>query len=47
MFSVIQLKLIHVKHSSIEIVLSNHKIMHMGFFFNGLFFKPLGFSYPA
>lgn len=29
MFSVIQLKLIHVKHSSIETVLSNHKIMHM------------------
>lgn len=32
MFSVIQLKLIHVKHSSIEIVLSNHKIMHVGVF---------------
>lgn len=29
MFSVIQLKLIHVKHSSIETVLSNNKIMHM------------------
>lgn len=46
MFSVIQLKLTHVKHSSIEIVLSNHKTMHMGFF-NGLFFKPLAFSHPA
>lgn len=32
MFSVIQLKLTHVKHSSIEIVLSNHKTMHVGFF---------------
>lgn len=32
MFSVIQLKLTHVKHSSVEMVLSNHKTMHMGFF---------------
>lgn len=46
MFSVIQLKLIHVKHSSIEILLSNHKIMHMGILMVS-FFKPLDFSHLA